>query len=145
MKRESINNTGDNKPELKENEARKIKYLHKDFTFDNGKLLSEMHYELWNWVTKHPFDKKEEFFRENELRELEHYCFACEYDSIIAVGKNEEPSCKYCPICAREEFEICLGGLYNEWEDAFGDYEKRTELATQIRDLPWKYRGIEEN
>lgn len=61
-------------------------------------------------------------------------CAACEYDRFY------HDVCIKCPIIWPDDgsrYNCILGGLYTKWRKATG--EQKTELARQIRDLPWKF------
>ncbi|MFB3926756.1 MAG: hypothetical protein ACE14T_11950 [Syntrophales bacterium] len=96
-------------------------------TFENA---HKYHVELWNWLAETGSRGKDDWprwdFNGGDMSDIESLCFACEFC-------NDE--CGNCPI--EWGGNDCMqGGLYVEWLHA--DEKKRTELAAQIRDLPWR-------
>lgn len=112
--------------------------------------LKNKHYELWDWLSKNPDKEKEDWFAldKNKGIKVAHDCFACQFDNEIA------GCCRACPlICDETNNKSCLGGLYEKYANAKGDYyirktsssrDKVIELAKQIRDLPWSEEYVED-
>lgn len=112
--------------------------------------LKQKHYELWDWLSKHPDKSKDDWFKLDENRGLDINCncFACYFDDMC--GEN---NCAYCPICKNREARGCLDGLYEEYTSAKANYrsiggkilKKRViGLTKQIRDLPWSEEYVED-
>lgn len=112
--------------------------------------FKQKHYELWDWLSKHPDKSKDDWFKLDENRGLDiaGNCFACHFDDMC--GEN---NCTYCPICKNGEARGCLDGLYGEYTSAKANYrdiggkilKKRVVgFAKQIRDLPWSEEYVEE-
>ena len=112
--------------------------------------LKQKHYELWGWLSKNPDKEKEDWFAldKNKGIKVANDCFACQFDNEIA------GCCRACPlICDETNNKSCLGGLYEKYTNAKGDYyirktsssrDKIIELAKQIRDLPWSEEYVED-
>lgn len=113
--------------------------------------LKNKHYELWDWLSKNPDKEKEDWFAldKNKGIKVANDCFACQFDDEIT-----DCCCRACPlICDETNNKSCLGGLYEKYANAKGDYyirktassrDKIIELAKQIRDLPWSEEYMED-
>lgn len=113
--------------------------------------LKNKHYELWDWLSKNPDKEKEDWFAldKNKGIKVANDCFACQFANEIAGC-----CCRACPlICDETNNKSCLGGLYEKYANAKGDYyirktsssrDKIIELAKQIRDLPWSEEYVED-
>lgn len=106
--------------------------------------LKQKHYELWDWLGKHPDKSKDDWFKldENKGLDIACNCFACHFDDMC--GAN---NCTYCPICKNAETRGCLDGLYKEYISAKaigGKKKKVIRLTKQIRDLPWSEEYVED-
>lgn len=113
--------------------------------------LKQKHYEVWDWLSKNPDKGKYDWFAldKNKGIKVANGCFACQFDNEIAGC-----SCGACPlICDETNNKSCLGGLYEKYTDAKGNYHIRKtsslrdeviELAKQIRDLPWSEEYVED-
>lgn len=104
-------------------------------------FYKQKHYELWDWLSKHPDGTKWDWFDSvcPERLEAENNCFACEITRII--DGADEGFCGCCPIT---DFELmdCCDGLYSLYTKFWYDKEKRTYFAEQIRDLPWDKNNV---
>lgn len=109
--------------------------------------VKKIHQQIWDYVIEHG---------EKPMTPYASDCAACEYDELY------EGRCRSCPIVwpadDDDEGRCCnipldddapenwwtrpVSGLYGRWDRSTG--EERTELARQIRDLPWKFE-TEEN
>lgn len=101
----------------------------KDTTIEKAKKI---HQKIWNYVIEHGTKSKTPYYAD---------CATCEYCEIY------KHSCQACPIIWPKNHRgerTCSGrgGLFIEWFNATGD--EKIELASQIRDLPWKFE-TEEN
>ena len=113
----------------------------KDITFRH-----DLHYELWDWLAKHPNKYKEDYFDEfpEYYSKVNHYskCYACDYASkihSILDPKSIKSVCVFCPLRINGYF-LCLNGLYNKYVQSYepgGYYDKanRKESAMLIRDM----------
>lgn len=97
--------------------------------------VKRIHRDIWNYVIEYGI---------KPITPYKFNCIACEYDA------HYKGMCESCPIIWPADIdgdECCYSlssdsGLYDRWGHATG--EKKTELARQIRDLPWKFE-CEEN
>jgi len=99
----------------------------------------EHHIELYDWCRDHP-ELDEVYWPGWEAVKTEHpvayrnASFACEEADKISLG-----TCIRCPIDWKK-YNCCdEGSLYREWLAEI-DQQIRSELAAQIRDLPWRMR-----
>lgn len=100
------------------------------------------HRKMWNWIAdetlrlKRVVNKSEYFFsiglRRNDWPVCK--CFCCEYTSMC---------CDHCPLewhgSDKTISQTCfIGGEYSRWRLAceVGDWEKASDLARQIANLP---------
>lgn len=95
--------------------------------------VKKIHEDIWNYAIEHG-EKPETPYASD--------CAVCEY--VIMSAKF----CRDCPIIWPENsdrFRVCYGveGLYNKWDSKIG--QEKTELARQIRDLPWKFESEEDS
>lgn len=95
--------------------------------------IKRIHKDIWNYVIEHG-KKPETPYCAN--------CIVCEYNLIIG------GDCCDCSIIWPKNSDgkrVCydVGGLFIKWDQS-SDPEK-TELARQIRDLPWKFESEEDS
>lgn len=95
--------------------------------------VKKIHQRIWDYAIEHG---------EKPITPYLADCVACAYDALY------ENDCKDCPIIwPKNEYEQtgCCGsnGLHTRW--LFADGEEKTELARQIRDLPWKFEQESES
>lgn len=89
--------------------------------------VKRIHQAIWDYVIEHGKKPDTPY----------HYdCVACTYDNLYSID------CSTCPIIwpkNRDGENICTGfhGVYTKWVSKTG--KEKTELACQIRDLPFKY------
>lgn len=113
-------------------------------------FYKQKHYELWDWLSRHPYGTKFQWFNSVYPAEskVKNDCFACEVAKIISgIDEGDSQSvCEYCPITDFEPCDLiswdCCGGLYSLYAGALRDEEKTKLLAEQIRDLPWNKNDI---
>lgn len=106
--------------------------------------VKRIHQKIWDYAIKHE-EKPETPYKCD--------CAACEYVKQSCVERFD---CQFCPIIWPKNAkgnQVCdkEGGLYVLWDLACwdakfrnGDPQKSTELAHQIRDLPWKFETEKE-
>lgn len=106
----------------------------------------QLHKRLWHWLAMNPGMEKYEWpeWKDNggPISWCYGWCFSCK----IAEGSRLDDTkhrCRYCPVIWPVRFNgytICAGpwGLWTKWKRCF-DPGSKTELARQIRDIPWKY------
>ena len=109
----------------------------KDITFRH-----DLHYELWDWLSKHPDETKENYFKIYWPGEIpDATCYACDY--AIKVQDVLDPDlnqsyCSFCPLKHNSNLP-CLNGLYNKYVNCHADlhYDKAKlrEYALSIRDM----------
>ena len=102
------------------------------------------HKSLWSWLADHPGKSKSNYFKDrgierNKIPYL--YCYACDYDYDVT---HDPMSCGCCPLCAREDCQRCLNGLYEAWDRATARalHKECSQLARRIAELPVK-PGVE--
>jgi hypothetical protein len=98
------------------------------------KTAKKRHKELWDWLSKNPTKDKWDWpmwtHNGGKYQYVSIGCFACEI-----AGDN----CYACPVawptkkCCQEDDK----GLYDLYSMT-KDNKKRSKIAAQIRDLPWK-------
>lgn len=100
------------------------------------------HKELWDWLAEHPnkekFDWPEWLANGGCYTNPGAFCFACGY-----ANKKGRVCCGNCPLVWPND-EKCSSdsaSLYAQWGNEVY-WEKRSELARQIRDLP-VWEGVE--
>lgn len=94
--------------------------------------VKRIHQAVWDYVVEHG---------EKPITPYRMDCICCEY---VFIHKNK---CNFCPILwPADEFGdryCCMAhpniGLYDRWIEAVGG--EKIELASQIRDLPWKFEN----
>lgn len=97
----------------------------------------DLHWKLWNWLSKHPDKGKDDYFKLNkEEKPLagNQLCFACTYAHEIGVTFKDYSCCYYCPF-EHEMSRSCLNGIYNLYIRSKGKKE-RIKYAKMIRDMP---------
>ena len=108
-------------------------YKIKDITFRH-----DLHYNLWDWLAKHPDENKRKYFHEYPKQQsLAGYsrCFACAYaDDVSDILNFHGENCELCPFNI-DNHDDCLNGLYESYVSANSN-TRRTEYAKKIRDLP---------
>lgn len=108
-------------------------------------FYKQKHYELWDWLSKHPYSTKSEWFYLvcSEELNIRNDCFACEITKVFSSDENDDSQvrCEYCPITDFASWDCC-DGLYHLYTEAWNDEEKRSSFAEQIRDLPWDKNNI---
>lgn len=100
----------------------------------------QKHWELWDWVAKHPDEIRYSWFDENKIQYVHNGCFACHIAGKITGGDN---ICRCCPITA-DGAEDCCDTLFETyiWARDEENAIKTSHLAEQIRDLPWDKNNI---
>jgi hypothetical protein len=92
------------------------------------------HVALWDWLAKNPGQVKWNWPGWSEIEgdpSQYEYCFGCE---AIKPGRACENG---CPLVWSKHMSVDgCGKEWFFWEGAKDDYEERTRLAEQIRDLP---------
>ena len=109
----------------------------KDITFRH-----DLHYELWDWLAKHPAKNKDDYFNIHCIHEIpEAGCYACDYVTKVKDGLDPDVKtlfCSFCPLI-HNTHSLCLNGLYNKYINSHGpgsyDNAKRREYAMLIRDM----------
>ena len=91
---------------------------------------SRFHRILWSWLAENPTKRKSEWpgwkrFRERPVNR----CFGC----------GVRAACEKCPLLyERDGDKICCDGIFDKWQNSYGDNEERSKYARQIANLPWK-------
>lgn len=95
--------------------------------------VKRIHQAIWDYAIEHG-EKPETPYNSN--------CAACNYAKMLSQFGDEY--CSRCPIVwpripTSVYINRCFstGGPYSKWRNSTG--EEKTELARQIRDLPFKY------
>ena len=85
------------------------------------------HYEMWDWLSKHPGKDKKDWFVETGAKMFNGYdnCFLC---------KNTL-GCKTCPLYQVGQW--C--GLERSWFQTWFDNRTRQDIARKIRDVVLPY------
>lgn len=93
--------------------------------------IKAIHQRIWDYVIEHG-KKPETPYVSN--------CVACEYDDLFFLSLPG--NCYFCPIIWPNGCCFSFHGnwLYSKWQKEKNP-EKKTELAHQIRDLPFKYES----
>lgn len=108
-------------------------------------FYKQKHYELWDWLVKHPDNTKFDWFYSfyPEGLNIRNDCFACEISKMISCEQEDDfqAGCEYCPITSCGSADCC-DGLYLLYTEVWYDKEKRTYFAEQIRDLPWDRNNV---
>lgn len=113
----------DRKPIVTPNDNKEM-FTYPDITEDTPmEEFMRIHKDFWNYVVEHGDRPPSRFF-----------------NGVSPICQFFE--CAYCPIVWPENDNgerLCTirNGLAHRWDVATGD--KKTELARQIRDLPWKF------
>lgn len=104
-----------------------------------------LHQELWNWLADNPDKQKHNWPRwernGGDVERVWGFCFACE----IGTKHGKDKACTNCPIswpglsCKYKRVDDDTPGLYAEWRGTEPCDIKRSELARQIANLPWKF------
>lgn len=117
--------------------------------------LKQKHYELWDWLSKNPDKRSDDWFKldENKGLKIRENCFACQFHEEVVAGGIRRRPCEYCPICHRSWSEECLNGLckkyYMAWlgymrEKTRYHYDRAVEFAQEIRDISWSEEFVED-
>lgn len=93
--------------------------------------VKRIHQRIWDYVIEHGKKPDTPYTVD---------CAACTYITL------QREQCNDCPILwpknNRGDRICCINdGIYNQWRHATG--KEKTELARQIRDLPWKFESEE--
>ena len=109
------------------------------------KTFKEVHYDLWDWISKNPLERKEnwpKWERINTSTEegfinnypMRYYCPLCEYVHLFLNDK-----CSNCPLT--DKFPPCINknSLYQQWKTAQRNNDSNTasKIAIIIRNS-WK-------
>lgn len=84
--------------------------------------VKRIHQQIWDYVIEQGYKPNVPYVAK---------CAACAYNEA------HFENCRDCPIVWPND--VCYGkaGLFDMWEKEYG--QEKTELARQIRDLPWKF------
>lgn len=93
--------------------------------------VKKIHQKFWDYVIEHG-------------KEPNIPCYFMEISPVCHIVSR----CDECPIVwpfNGSHMRLCItnNGLYSRWREATG--EEKTELARQIRDLPWKFEQEEDS
>ena len=96
------------------------------------------HQKLWNWLAENPLKDKLDWpdWSRNggDSQTCVNFCFACE----VVVYQHEKLKCEECPIQWPDGVTCNLmGSLFKKW--LYQTSQKRSQVAKQIADLPWKF------
>jgi hypothetical protein len=103
----------------------------KDITFRH-----DLHYELWDWLAKHPDKDVLAYFKFHIPRKIPYQTsYACDYaikvQGILNPSFRKHP-CLFCPFNASLD-KFCLNGIYPLYASATRD--DKHKYAMLIRDM----------